>query len=112
MGVVLQSDDDYVWIFPIGGCDGNPRHRAEIRMWDASDRLQAGVSFKNPVVRCHTLVKVSLRGLRSDMPVGSMPEHLMRSIIAASRKEAETQAREARMAYMHVEVTLNRAVSM
>lgn len=86
------SGDGKIWLMPIGGADGTRRHRAEVRI-DPLDALDCGVPYKNPVVRCQSLVKVSDSSLEPE-PIGAVPDRLLGLIVSALSREIQAERRE------------------
>jgi hypothetical protein len=99
-GVVWRADKTHVWILPVGGCNGPPNHRAEVRIVDPAEMAAMGISFKYPVIRCQALFKIELARLDSSQPIGSVPNDLLRRFICSVTQEAQDQAAESRMGYM------------
>jgi hypothetical protein len=100
-GIVWQADAAHVWILPIAGSNGpRPRHRADVRIHETSDIFEMGLSFRYPVVHCHSLRKAERSDVVGVVPLGQTPAALMASIVRAAQREASEQAYEARMAFM------------
>lgn len=100
VGIVWHADPLNVWVLPVGGCNGPPRHRADIRIHDPADAADMGLSFKFPVVRCHTMLKIERSDIVGIWPIGQTPPGLMSDITRTAQREATTQTYEARMVFM------------
>lgn len=96
-GIVWMVGRTYVTIVPIGGYNGPPPHRAEVRFDDPAEIFLCGVSLRFPVVRCHQACQILLASLRSPIPLGMAPETLIRRISMALRREGEARALETRL---------------
>lgn len=59
-----------------------------------------GLSFKFPVVRCHTMLKIERSDIVGIWPIGQTPPGLMSDITRTAQREATTQTYEARMVFM------------
>jgi hypothetical protein len=99
-GIVWHVNASHLWVLPVGGCNGPPRHRADIRIHDPADAVDMGLSFKFPVVRCHTLLKIERSDIVGIVPIGQTPLVLMSEITRAAQREATAQTYEARMVFM------------
>lgn len=98
-GVVWTSRDGDVWLLPIAGKNGPPRHRAEVNIDELSDIAACGVSLRYPVVRCEGMRRVTLSQL-SAAPVGTVPPVLLARIVSAVTREAQAQATESGLHFM------------
>jgi hypothetical protein len=100
VGVVWHADATHVWVLPVGGCNGPPRHRADIRIHEPVDAAEMGISFKFPVVRCHTILKIDRGDLPGLLPMGQTPVGIMVLITRAAQREASERAYEDRAMFM------------
>jgi len=96
-GVVWSSDKSGTVIVPIGGYNGPPPHRAEVRIENPMEQMACGVSFKYPVARCHLLFRIQSSEMGLFDIVGSVPAALLARIVQTVIREAETQAAENRL---------------
>jgi hypothetical protein len=87
----------HAWVVPIGGYNGPPPHRAEVRFDDPGEIFSCGVSFRFPVVRCHQAFQVTLAVANAAAVLGAASAALISRVQVALRREAETRALETRL---------------
>lgn len=95
--MVWSSTKTHVWVVPIGGYNGPPPHRAEVRFNDPREIFSCGVSFRFPVVRCHMGFGIAMAAANASTVIGLVPASLLSRINQAIMREAETRALEARV---------------
>jgi hypothetical protein len=101
LGVVWTARDGDVWLLPIWGKNGPPRHRAEVQIDDLSDIAACGLSLRYPVVRCNTLQRVRASQIVGLEPIGLTPAVLLARIVASVTREAKAQEMESRLQFMN-----------
>lgn len=95
-GLIWSLSHDLVWIVPVGGYNGPPPHRAEVRITDLAEIFACGVPFTFPVVRCHQMYKVPrqvadtapLLGKASNLLVGRIGESILREAKARATERS------------------------
>jgi hypothetical protein len=101
-GIILVVDSPHVTIVPVGGYNGPPPHRAEIRLDDPTEIFACGVSYRFPVVRCHMTFPMHAATANAALVLGNAPGPLMTRIINALRREMECRALEARLHFCDI----------
>lgn len=89
----------HVWVVPIGGYNGPPPHRAEVRFDDPAEIFSCGVSFRFPVARCHMGFRIARVAAVASTILGAAPLSLISRIHLALMREAAAQELESRMHY-------------
>lgn len=113
VGVVWQASDRHVWVSPVGGFqNGEPHHRAEVRVTTKEDAEAMGVSLRDPVVRCQSMIKLDVHRLSAPRPVGQTPPSLLNRIVQSVHAEARRQQDEVRMAFIYRGGTKQSAVAL
>jgi hypothetical protein len=111
VGIIWRADGDDLWVVPVWGKNGPPRHRAEVEIEDVGEIAACGISLRYPVARCQSVFKVSVARLASAARLGAAPAALLSRLIAAVVREAQAQQTEDRMHYLRPMYT-ERAVQM
>lgn len=97
--MVWSVSSTHVRVVPVGGYNGPPPHRAEVRFDDPAEIASCGVSFKFPVARCHQVFEMTVASAQAAPVIGTAPVTLITRIIRAIQREAEAQAMEARLLF-------------
>jgi len=97
VGMIWSSDREGTVVVPIGGYNGPPRHRAEVRISDPAEHIACGVSFRYPAARCHLLFRLPAGGADDAQILGFVPPALLQRIVNAVYREARAQAEELRL---------------
>lgn len=97
IGIVLTVDPMHVIVVPIGGYNGPPPHRAEVRFDEPNEIFSCGVSYRYPVARCHMAFQVTAVEASAATLLGKAPTSLMIRVTRAIRREIENRGLEARL---------------
>ena len=95
-GIVWHEGVEDLWVVPLAGANGIPRHRAEIRLTDADHAAACGATLRYPVVLCQMPFRI-LRDRLKGQPIGRAPESLLEKVIAGIRREMARRQEENRM---------------
>jgi hypothetical protein len=96
-GLIFAVGLTHATVVPIGGYNGPPPHRAEVRFDHPSEVFSCGVSFRFPVARCHHAFEVALKVAGAAAILGRAPTSLMDRISRAIAREAVTRELESRL---------------
>lgn len=95
--MVWVTNGSSVTVVPIGGYNGPPPHRAEVRFDDLRECLACGISIRYPVVRCHQAYEITLAAATSADILGHAPASLLTRCATAIKREADARALETRL---------------
>ncbi len=96
-GLIWTINKTHALVVPIGGYNGPPPHRAEVRFDDPAEIFSCGVSFRFPVARCHQVFNLAMATASAAVVLGKAPVSLMDRVLRAITRETETRALEARL---------------
>jgi hypothetical protein len=99
VGIVWHASATEVWIVPIWGTNGPPRHRAEVVIDDIGEIVACGISYRYPVARCHMAFKVAIEALSKSVRHGTAPIALLERVIQAVKSEVRTRSMEDRLQF-------------
>lgn len=94
IGLVWSFSSAFVWIAPVGGYNGPPPHRAEVRVTDLAEIYACGVSLTFPVVRCHQMYQAPRNIVDAAPLLGTAPALLIGRIESAILREARARVTE------------------
>lgn len=95
--VLWSIGPTYVEVIPIGGYNGPPPHRAEVRIENPAEVLSCGVSLKYPVVRCQLLFDIKIEAAQLAHVLGMASADLLDRMTRAVRRDTDARAMEARL---------------
>jgi hypothetical protein len=101
--IVWSIAATHALVVPLGGYNGPPPHRAEIRFDDPAEIFSCGVTYKWPVARCHQLFQMTRASAEQSPIMGKASDDLLLRISAAIRREAQSQATERRLHFNDAE---------
>ena len=97
VGIIWSISASQVLIIPVGGYNGPPPHRAEVRITEASEAMACGVSIKFPVIRCQQIYQLPRSSIEHAAVMGHASDVLMARIRRAVIREADAQVAERRL---------------
>jgi hypothetical protein len=96
-GLICYASGTDVWIVPISGCNGPPRHRAEVRIEALADIIACGLSIKYPIARCQKAYRTTVDSLaKAATRTGTAPMSLVSRVMSALRAESAARHLEDR----------------
>lgn len=108
-GIIWSSNKTHAQVVPIGGYNGPPPHRAEVRFDDPAEAFACGVSFRYPVARCHMAFEMTLELALKATVLGAAPASLISRVSVALRREIDARRLEQRLHFHDTQIGFGRA---
>lgn len=93
-GIIWSISASHILVIPIGGYNGPPPHRAEVRITDVGEIFACGVALTFPVARCHQIYQLDVAVANTAPVLGKVPVGLMGRIQSSVIREARAQVTE------------------
>lgn len=94
--VIWWIGSSHVKVVPIIGCNGTPRHRADVRL-SAEEITSCAAGPRYPSVRCRHVFEVTAEAASAAKVLGEAPDGLMQRMATAMTREAAARSMESRM---------------